>query len=228
MILLETGKDNPYNFVNFVIPFNFISNYHYPQKFHRRLKSLLGLIPQNARIAPAETVFYIENGIEFDFCVNQTVDTSVRVIGDTSPAMDSGEVGICSAETSNFFAIGFVPDLPCKVAVDLTCFIEDGNDRINCKDIPMPEDEEDCIKEVVYATIVTNVGDERKAILSLDRTRDGETANLLGLLNRRDLSPGDFAVAREEGQVLDFCVQRLVTTSEYKQLIMKTLSMKTN
>lgn len=185
----------------------------------RSLKSLLNLVSQNERIAPGETIFYIEDGIEIDFCVSQTFDTNVRLIGDTSPAMDAGNVGICSAETSNFFVVGFVPDLPCQVAVDLTCFIENGNERINCKDIPMVEDEEDCIKEVVYATIVTNVGDERKTILSLDRTRDGETADLIGLLNKRDLDPGDFAVAREEGEVLDFCVQRLVTTSTYITLL---------
>ncbi len=178
---------------------------------NRVLKSLLSLVPQNSRIAPTETVFYIESGVEFDFCSSQTVDTNVRVIADTAPGM---EVGICSAEASNFFTIGFVPDLPCRVAIDLSCFIEDGNDRINCKDIPMPEENEDCIKEVVYATIVTNVGEKRKTILSLDRTRDGDSADLIGLLNKRDLAPGEFAVAREEGQVLDFCEQRLVTTSK--------------
>lgn len=175
------------------------------------LKSLLSLVPENSRIAPSETSFFIEDNLEFDFCVNATVDTSARVIADTAPGM---EVGICSAEGSNFFTIGFVPDFPCMVAIDLTCFIENGDERVNCKDIPMPEDDDECIKEVVYATIVTNIGDTDKAILSLKRTRDGDTADLIGLLGQRDLAPGEFTVAREDGQVLDFCVQRLVTTSK--------------
>ena len=170
----------------------------------------MNLVPRNSRIAPQESQFFIESGVEFDFCLNQTVDTSVRVIADTGPERNADT---CTVEASNFFAIGFVPDLPCDVAIDLTCFLENG-ERINCKDVPPPEDEEDCLKEVVYATIITNVGEVRKTILSLDRTRGGETANLLGLLNQRDLRPGQFAVAREEGQVLDFCVERLVTTSE--------------
>ena len=84
------------------------------------LKSLLSLVPENSRIAPSETSFFIEDNLEFDFCVNATVDTSARVIADTAPGM---EVGICSAEGSNFFTIGFVPDFPCMVAIDLTCFI---------------------------------------------------------------------------------------------------------
>jgi hypothetical protein len=174
------------------------------------LKNLLHLLPENTVLDPGETEVYVEDDLEFDFCMDLSVDSVVRVIADTAPGMD---VGMCSAEASNFFNIGFPPDLPCKVAVELTCFLEDGDERINCKDIPMPQDQNDCIKEVVYATIVTNIGDVDKAILSLDRTRDGQSASLLGLLNRRDLGPGEFAVAREEGQEIDFCVQRLVTTT---------------
>jgi hypothetical protein len=208
---LTLGSEARYQIYHF--PFSLV-----PISTGRVLKSLLSIVPQNSIIAPGDTVFFIESGLEFDFCMNFSVDTSVRVIADTAPAMENG-VGICSAEASNFFSIGFVPDLPCKVAVDLTCFIEVGDERINCKDIPMPEDEEDCIKDVVYATIVTNIGERRKAILSLDRTRDGNTASLLGLLNKRDLQPGDFAVAREVDQ-LDFCVQRLVTTSKLHSYFM--------
>lgn len=177
----------------------------------RVLKNLLPLVPQNSRIAPADTEFYIESGIELDFCSNQNVDTSVRIVADTAPGMT---VGICSAEASNFFTIGFVPDTPCQVAVDLTCFVMVNGERVNCKDVPMPEDDTECVKEVTYVTIVTNVGEVDKAILSLDRTRDGEPADLLGLLDRRDLAPGEFATALESGLTLDFCVQRLVTTSK--------------
>ena len=176
------------------------------------LKNLLYLLPENTVLDAGETEVYVEDDLEFDFCKDLSVDSAVRVIADTAPGM---EVGICSAEASNFFEIGFPPDFPCKVAVELTCFLEDGDERINCKDIPMPQDQNECIKEVVYATIVTNIGDVEKAILSLDRTRDGQSASLLGLLNKRDLGPGEFAVAREEGQEIDFCVQRLVTTSTF-------------
>ena len=42
---------------------------------------------------------------------------------------------------------------------------------------------------------------------------DGETVDLRGLLDKRDVAPGQFALARETG-MLDFCVQRLVATSE--------------
>ncbi len=107
-----------------------------------------------------------------------------------------------------------MPDNPCKAAVDLTCFVEDDDGgKRNCKDVPMPTDDKDCLKEVTYAYIITNMNSKDKTILDLSRTRDGETVDLRGLLDRRDVAPGQFALARETG-ILDFCVPRLVTTSE--------------
>lgn len=107
-----------------------------------------------------------------------------------------------------------MPDSPCNAAVDLTCFVEDDDGgKTNCKDVPMPMDNDECMKEVTYAYIITNMNSKDKTILELSRTRDGETVDLRGLLDKRDVAPGQFAVARETG-MLDFCVQRLVTTSE--------------
>ncbi len=176
-----------------------------------RLKDLMNILPPGARLDPSETVFYIESGLEFDFCVNATVDTNSIIVGSTAP----GEFpAICEAEGSNFFTIGFVPDPRCKVAVDLACFVEDSQGRkTNCKDVPIPTDDNECMKQVSYAYIVTNVGDREKTILDLSRERDGEKMDLRGNLDRSDIMPGQFAVARESG-MLDFCQQRLVTTSE--------------
>ena len=107
-----------------------------------------------------------------------------------------------------------MPDTPCNTAVNLICFVEDNDGgKRNCKDVPMPTDNADCLKEVTYAYIITNMNSKDKTILDLSRTRDGETVDLRGVLDKRDIAPGQFALARETG-TLDFCVQRLVTTSE--------------
>jgi hypothetical protein len=175
------------------------------------VKDLTFLVPDGARILPTDTLVFIESGLEFDFCVNKTVDTSTRVVGDTFPGLT---VGFCVAEGSNVFDIGFVPDRPCQVITDVACFTEDRltGTRTNCRDIPMPTDDDECIKEVVYSYIVTNVGSVDKTILSLDRTRDGVMRDLKGFLERLELAPGQISIARETGQVLDFCEQRVVTT----------------
>ena len=110
--------------------------------------------------------------------------------------------------------IGFPPDRKCDVAVDLLCYVEIGGERINCQDIPMPEDEEDCDKEVIYSYIVTNVGTTGKTVELIERERDGETEDITMLADRLQLAPGEFAIARELRQTIDFCIARIVTTGK--------------
>ena len=83
----------------------------------------------------------------------------------------------------------------------------------------MPEDEEECEKEVTYAYIVTNVGSTAKTIDRIERDRDGDTVDITMLADRLRLEPGEFAIARELRQKIDFCIQRLVTTGKGFQVI---------
>ena len=175
------------------------------------LKDLMTILPPGAEVVPAQSRFYIESGVEFDFCANKTVNTNVIITADTSPGL---VVGSCAAEAEDIFNIGFVPDKPCNVAIDLACFIEDARGtKTNCKDVPMPEDDDECIKEVTYAYIISNIGEREKSVLSLYRTRDGVRKDLEGFLDRNVVPPGQFGVARETDS-LDFCQSRVVTTSK--------------
>ena len=175
-----------------------------------RLINLNRIVEDDPFVPPTETVFYIEDEFpEFDFCENKTVDTSALVLADTTDGL-----GMCIAEGSNLFDIGFPPSRKCDVAVDLSCFVEINGERINCKDIAMPEDEEECEKEVTYAYIVTNVGTTRKSIQLIEREREGETVDITMLADRLQLEPGEFAIARELRQKIDFCMQRLITTGK--------------
>ena len=162
-------------------------------------------------LAPLAKVIVHERGVEFDFCKNKTVDTNAIITANTAPGFS---VGICEAEASNFFTIGFTPDLKCKVAMDLTCFVvDDQGTRTNCKDVPMPTDDDECIKEVTYAYIVTNVNSVPKTIIALDRTREGESRDLLGLLDRYEIPPGQFGVARETDRI-NFCIPEIIETGK--------------
>jgi hypothetical protein len=175
-----------------------------------RLINLMRIVENDPFIPPSDTVFYLEDEFpEFDFCDNKTVDTSALIIADTTDGL-----GMCIAEGSNLFDIGFPPDRKCDVAVDLLCYVEIGGERINCQDIPMPEDEEDCDKEVIYSYIVTNVGTTGKTIELIERERDGETEDITMLADRLQLAPGEFAIARELRQTIDFCIARIVTTGK--------------
>ena len=104
--------------------------------------------------------------------------------------------------------------MPCKVALSLTCFVTDDKGvRTNCKDVPMPEDDDECMKEVTYAYIVTNINSVPKTILELSRVRSGVTKDLFGMLDRYEIPKSQFGVARETS-TLDFCKPRIVTTSK--------------
>lgn len=179
------------------------------------LKDLMDILPPGAALDPLQTVLYVETGNEFDFCSNYTVDTNAVISGTTAPGVYVGE---CMAEASNVFNIGFVPDSPCKVAIDETCFVtnEEGA-RTNCKDVPMPEDDDECIKEVTYAYIITNVNSVLKTIKELSRVREGVYKDLFGLLDRYEIPPGQFGVARET-DTIDFCKPRVVTTGTYRAI----------
>jgi hypothetical protein len=177
------------------------------------LKDLMPIIPPRASLEPSETVFYVETGIEFDFCANKTVDVNIIL---TATTVSTSREVVYAAEAKKLFDIGFVrvPDKTCKVAIDLTCFVTDVQGaKTNCKDVPMPEDDEDCIKEVTYTYIVTNNGNPIGNIMSLDRTRDDEVKDLSDFLNVHDTPLGQFGVVRDTDN-FDFCMPRIVTTSK--------------
>lgn len=173
------------------------------------LQDIFPILPPGAALAPTETGFYVESGNEFDFCLDQTVETNAIIVANTAPGPS---VGVCAAEASNIFTISFEADQPCEVSLDIACFVDENGSRINCQDVPKPENEGDCVKGVTYSYVVSNVGDNDQRIIDLDRERDGISVDLKALIDEPDISPGRFSVARES-DVLDFCVERIVSTS---------------
>ena len=69
------------------------------------LKDLMTILPPQAVLEPDKTRVYVENGMEFDFCANMTIDSNVFVVADTSPGF---VVNACSAEARDIFNIEFV------------------------------------------------------------------------------------------------------------------------
>mmetsp|Transcript_1667 Transcript_1667/g.3054 ORF Transcript_1667/g.3054 Transcript_1667/m.3054 type:complete len:847 (-) Transcript_1667:240-2780(-) len=172
-------------------------------------QDLFSILPPGASLTPTETGFYVESGNEVDFCVDQTVETNAIITANTAPGP---LVGVCAAEATDIFTITFEEDEPCDVTVDIACFVNGDRRNINCQEFPRPQTEEDCVQEVIYSYVVTNVGDNDQTIIELDRTRNGITVDLRALLDETDLSPGRFAIARET-DVLDYCVEKIVSTT---------------
>jgi hypothetical protein len=175
------------------------------------LQDLFAIFPPGVSLAPTETGFYVESGNEFDFCIDQTIETNAIVVANTSPGPS---VGVCAAEASNIFTISFEGGVPCDVSLDINCFVNEDGTNINCQDVPMPENEADCVKQVTYAYVITNVGNTDKTIIDLDRTRDGISVDLKALIEEPDVSPGRFEIVRES-DVLDFCVEKIVSTCKF-------------
>jgi hypothetical protein len=167
-------------------------------------------LPTGASLAPTETGFYVEAGNEFDFCVEQTIETNGIITANTAPGIN---VGVCAAEATNIFSITFVEDEPCEVAIEIACFVNEDGRTTNCRDVPVPGDEAECVKPVTYAYVITNIGLTEQTIIDLDRTRGGESLDLKALIEAPDILPGRFEIVRES-DVIDFCVEQIVATSK--------------
>lgn len=90
----------------------------------------------------------------------------------------------------------------------VTCEDEDGTE---CNAVEIP-DGEDCSKEVTYSYTLENIGEECMTITVVDRTRDGETENLIGLVENTELCPGETTVVKET-ETVDFCVAQETCTT---------------
>ena len=73
-------------------------------------------------------------------------------------------------------------------------------------------DEIECIIDVTYTYTASNVGEAPINITSMTRTRDGETVDLIDLVDPKELDIGQSTIVEETDQV-DYCVESVITTS---------------
>ena len=87
--------------------------------------------------------------------------------------------------------------------VALTCKDTNG---VECQDIPqpVPEQPEDCMVDVVYDYCVSNSGGVNQRVTELGRERNGQTTDLLPLLESILLRPGDEECVTET-ETIDVC-----------------------
>ena len=85
----------------------------------------------------------------------------------------------------------------------MTCKDTNG---VECQDIPqpVPEQPEDCMVDVVYDYCVSNSGVVDQRVTELGRERNGETTDLLPLLENTLLRPGDEECVAET-ETIDIC-----------------------
>lgn len=90
---------------------------------------------------------------------------------------------------------------PADVAVTISCQEEGGGD---CQSISQPKTTDECQEEVVYTYNVANTGEVDANIITLERTRNGESLDLLSFLDGTSLAPG---VATSVGEMdeIDNC-----------------------
>jgi len=92
--------------------------------------------------------------------------------------------------------------------VTVGCEAFDGTD---CTDIP-PGTEGNCLVDIEYCYELVNVGETDMTITKLERTCQGDTADLIGLVDSTNLVPGQTTIVCEE-KVLDTCVETCYETT---------------
>ena len=76
---------------------------------------------------------------------------------------------------------------PVDVDVTISCQEEGGED---CQSISRPKTTDECQEDVVYTYNVANTGEVDANIITLERTRNGESLDLLTFLDGTSLAPG--------------------------------------
>jgi len=73
-------------------------------------------------------------------------------------------------------------------------------------------DEKNCLVPITYTYTIENIGTTEMEITELERTRDGTTEDLIGLVEDTSLAVSETTTATEE-EVLDICIEGEITTT---------------
>jgi len=137
-----------------------------------------------------------------DICEFTTFTTSAEV--NASPPEGEPCMDVDSYE--------FVIEPLCEVEVGIECTAVVDGVAYECRQIPKPEEAEDCVVSAVYTYTVSNVGPTTETITSLTVTQDGVSSDLIDGLNGTVLDPSSIAEVSVGWQV-DLCSGDTFTTN---------------
>ena len=122
------------------------------------------------------------------------------------PLMDT--IDLCAGERVNTQAFLFTGP-PIDVSISVDCVSEEGDD---CAAIREVGTDGECLIDITYTYTITNTGFADTEFVVLNRVRNGETVDLLPLLDSNVLAVGE-STSVTETEEIDRCVTQDFTTS---------------
>jgi hypothetical protein len=131
--------------------------------------------------------------------------------GESIPVANTEEIDICGADGTDALALTatLFTGPPISVDISITCVSEDGQD---CASIGVTGESDECPLDLTYTYTITNTGLADTQFQAFSRTRDGETEDLLPLIDDT-LLPIGATTTFQETQEIDSCVAQDFTTT---------------
>ena len=155
----------------------------------------------------------IRNGVTTDITSSIPPNT-ILAPGETfTTPPNAVTLDLCSGETVETQADLFTGP-PIAVAIQITCVSEDG---VECAAIQEQTDPNNCLIDVTYTYTITNTGQADTSFVTLNRIRNGETVDLLPLLDGPNLMVGESTVVTETEEIDQCITQDFTTTTQVVQ-----------
>lgn len=106
--------------------------------------------------------------------------------GSQTRVVERVQINQCEGETFET-ETQLIAGPPADVAVTISCQEEGGGD---CQAISQPKTTDECQEDVVYTYSVANTGEVDANIITLERSRNDESLDLLSFLDGTSLAPG--------------------------------------
>ena len=120
--------------------------------------------------------------------------------GSQTQVVERVQINQCEGETFET-ETQLIAGPPADVVVTISCQEEGGGD---CQSIAQPKTTDECREEVVYTYSLVNAGAVDANIITLERTRNDESIDLLSFLDGTSLAPG-VTTSVGEMDLIDVC-----------------------
>lgn len=120
--------------------------------------------------------------------------------GSQTQVVERVQINQCEGETFET-ETQLIAGPPADVVVTISCQEEGGGD---CQSIAQPKTTDECREEVVYTYSLVNAGEVDANIITLERTRNDESIDLLSFLDGTSLAPG-VTTSVGEMDLIDVC-----------------------
>jgi hypothetical protein len=139
------------------------------------------------------------------------IEETVLIPGQSFQVTSTEELDICGPTGNDVFALSaFVFSAPpIDVDIVISCVSEDGRE---CATIGVTTDPDLCLIDVTYTYTITNTGFADTQFQSFSRTRNGETVDLIVLVDD-PLLPIGASTSFQETEEIDTCIEQDFTTT---------------